>query len=174
MNEIRLATIHEYEQVRSFYHQLIDEMKDFPYDIGWKKDIYPTPEFLMESIQNNQLYIGLENNQIISSMVLNHQCNEGYSQCDWKVKTDNEKVTVIHALGVLPAYGGKGVAKQMVSKAMELAKQTNQQALRLDILSKNIPAEKLYTSIGFEYRDTVSMYYEDTGWTEFKLYEWIL
>lgn len=36
------------------------------------------------------------------------------------------------------------------------------------------PAEKLYTGIGFEYLQTVTLFYEDTGWTEYELYEYRL
>ena len=38
---ISKANKDQFEAVRSFYHSLIDAMKDSPYDIGWKKDIYP-------------------------------------------------------------------------------------------------------------------------------------
>ena len=37
---------------------------------------------------------------------------------------------------------------------------------------KNMPAEKLYVKHGFRYIDTVQMFYEDTGWTNFKVYEY--
>ena len=40
------ARENQYEAVRAFYHSLIDGMKEFPYNIGWEKDIYPAPEFL--------------------------------------------------------------------------------------------------------------------------------
>ena len=33
--------------------------------------------------------------------------------------------------------------------------------------------EKVYTSMGFTCLDTISMYYEDTGCTEFKVFEYV-
>ena len=42
------------------------------------------------------------------------------------------------------------------------------------MLAGNLPAEKLYSDLGFKYMDTLEMYYEDTGWTAYELYEYIL
>ena len=46
--------------------------------------------------------------------------------------------------------------------------------MRLDILKCNLPAEKLYPACGFQCVDTVTMYYEDTGWTDFEMYEYVV
>lgn len=47
-------------------------------------------------------------------------------------------------------------------------------ALRLDVLGGNVPAERLYTGQGFARRGTVRMFYADTGWTDYGLYEYLL
>ena len=44
-------------------------------------------------------------------------------------------------------------------------------AIKLDVLKGNVPAERLYESMGFRYVDTVRLFYEDTGLAEFRLYE---
>ena len=44
-------------------------------------------------------------------------------------------------------------------------------AIRLDVLKGNAPAERLYTSLGFVYVDTLKLFYEDTGRVDFELYE---
>ena len=43
-----------------------------------------------------------------------------------------------------------------------------------DVLGGNIPAENLYRGLGFQYLATLQMYYENTGWTAFRLYEYVL
>lgn len=173
MNIVK-ANKNQYDAVRSFYHSLIDGMQESPYDIGWEKDVYPTPEFLQESIANGELYIGIEHDIIVAAMVLNHQCNDGYKKFHWRTEAAKDEITVIHALGVHPAYSGKGHAKAMVKKAFEIASDNHQKVLRLDVLCGNVPAEKLYTQMGFQYMDTLQMYYEDTGWTDYELYEYVL
>ena len=36
------------------------------------------------------------------------------------------------------------------------------------------PAERLNAGMSFQHIDTLTMYYEDTGWTKFKLFEYPL
>ena len=81
------------------------------------------------------------------------------------------EVMVIHALGVNPHYAGNGYAKELVSFVITYAKEHKQKAIRLDVLKGNVPAEKLYSSMGFKYLCTLPMYYEDTGLTDYELYE---
>lgn len=149
-------------------------MIDSKYDIGWKKDIYPEPDFLLSSIAKGELFVGLINNQIIAAMIINYESNEGYNNFDWPTKASDDEVMGIHALGVHPQYSGHGSAKELVRFAIEYAKQNHQKALRLDVLKGNIPAERLYSSMGFKYLYTLPMYYEDTGLTDYELYEFSL
>ena len=95
-------------------------------------------------------------------MVANHECADGYETIEWKTGAGPQEVTVIHALGVLPEHQGKGLAGEMVK------------AIRLDVLAANVSAQRFYLSRGFEYCGTVKLFYEDTGLTEFLLYEYIL
>lgn len=64
---------------------------------------------------------------------------------------------VIHALGVHPQFSGKGYAKALVRKAIELAAENGMEAIRLDVLEGNTPAENLYQSFGFQYMATLQM-----------------
>ena len=56
--------------------------------------------------------------------------------------------------------------------AIDHAKQQRQKAVRLDVLQGNTAAEQLYASLGFRYLHTLPMFYEDTGWMQFELYEY--
>lgn len=60
----------------------------------------------------------------------------------------------------------------MVRFALAFAKQTGMKTVRLDVWKGNLPAEKLYESSGFKCVAITPMYYEDTGWTDFELYEY--
>ena len=77
----------------------------------------------------------------------------------------------IHALGVHPHYAGHGYAKELVGFAIKYAKENKQKSIRLDVLKGNVPAEKLYSRMGFKYLCTLPMYYEDTGLTDYEIYE---
>ena len=41
----------------------------------------------------------------------------------------------------------------------------------MDVLGACESAEKLYRNCGFPFVEAKDMYYEDTGWTEYKLFE---
>lgn len=171
MFEIRTANENEYPAVREFYHSLIDAMEYAEFRPGWEKDVYPTPDFLLDSIRNGELYVGVIDECIVSCMVLNHEYNDGYRKIKWSVDAEDADVLVIHALGVAPKFGRRGFAKDMVRKAFEAARRHRIKAIRLDVLQGNIPAVKAYTKMGFQHMGTVQMFYEDTGWTNFEMFE---
>ena len=105
-------------------------------------------------------------------MVINHECNDSYRDFQWPAEIQPDEVTVIHTLGVFPAYGGRGIGRQMMQFAIDTARLHKQKVIRLDVLKDNIPAKRLYESMGFRYLHTLPMFYENTGWTEFDLYEY--
>ena len=71
-------------------------------------------------------------------------------------------------------FSGKGIAKQMVQQVIKIAHENNIKTIRLDVLEGNTPAERAYIKIGFMYLDTIQMFYDDTGWTNYKLFEFIV
>lgn len=174
MLKIRMAAVQDYNEVREFYYSLIDAMKNAEYKPGWERDVYPAQEFLRQSIKNNELFIGESDGKIVSCMVVNHKYNEGYRDISWSVKAEDAELLVIHALGVHPEFSGKGIAKHMVQKTIEMAQESQIKTIRLDVLEGNMPAEKVYVKMGFQYQDTIKMFYEDTGWTNCKLFEYII
>lgn len=174
MLQIKKANMESYEKVRDFYYSLTDAMEGSEFPPGWKRDVYPTQEYLCRSIKNGELFFGDADGRIVSCMIVNHEYNDGYKTVRWSVNAEDRELWVIHALGVHPAFSGKGIAKQMVRKVIADAQKENIRTIRLDVLEGNLPAEKAYTRLGFRYLSTIPMYYEDTGWTNFKIYEYVL
>lgn len=173
--EIQRAEAGKFEEIRSFYHALIDGMRDAEYKPGWEKGVYPADDDLRSALEEGCLYTGrLEDNAIAAAMIVNSVSNDGYRQAEWPTPAADNETAVIHALGVMPCHGGKGLAKQMVHYAIDLARQSGKKVVRLDVLSGNLPAERAYVGVGFRYVQTVSMFYEDTGWADFLLYEYPL
>jgi len=169
---IRPADISEYDRVRLFYYSLIDEMAKLPYGAGWIKDVYPSRDMIKACIDAGEYYIAEENGSICGAMVVNHSFNEGYREFEWPTKAEDDEITVIHALGVHPKYMGRKIATKMVCFVIKKAEEEGQKAIRLDVLKGNLPAERLYSGIGFKYLHTLKMFYEDTGWTDYELYEY--
>lgn len=174
MIHIREAKDFEYDKVREFYHAVTDTLQGAQYTPGWIKGIYPSDDYLKNSIERQELLIGISDDRIVSAMIVNHDGNESYAKAEWMAKADPGQITVIHALGVRSDYSRKGIAKKMVEWVLAEARKTGQKTVRLDVLKGNLPAERLYTGIGFQHIDTIQMYYDDTGWTDYLLYEYLL
>lgn len=174
MSQLSVAMESDFKIVKSFYWELIDQMQGSPFLPGWEKGIYPTDDFIQTSLKNKELFVLKQNEKIVAAAVLNHECNEGYTGTNWAVNADIKEILIVHALGVLPSFQGRGLAKCMINDIIKIAKDRKQKVIRLDVLNGNTPAMKLYENMGFKYRKTTQMYYEDTGWTEFLLYEFVL
>lgn len=163
-----------FREVRAFYHAVIDAVGGSADSVGWKKDIYPAPDFLKSSLENGELFTVRHSDTIVGAMVLNRAYNEGYSGIAWPTGADDSQIMVVHALAVLPPYTGKGCAREMVRFALDLARDMRRRAVRLDVLKGNLRARRLYTGMGFGRVATLPMFYEDTGLTDFELYEYNL
>ncbi len=174
--EIVRASEDQCDAVRDFYFSLIDAMAEngtVRY-VGWQKDVYPTSEMLFDAVKRQELYLGMADGEIAAAMIYNHEYNEGYKTFDWGNDFADSEVMVIHLLGVHPDHSRRGYAREMVEKAIDVARESGMKALRLDVLEGNVLAEKLYEGIGFKYLGDVEMFYEDVGWQNFKLYEYVL
>lgn len=173
--QLREAKIEELENVRNFYWELIDAMKERDNTVGWKKGIYLSEGFLLESIKRKELYVldGI-NSSYAACVIVNSSWNEGYEGCPWSISCTGNDVLVPHALAVNYVMQGKGIGKNVIRDIIEMAKLKGKKTIRLDVLAGNIAAKRLYTKMGFRYVQAKEMFYEDTGWTEYIMYELIL
>lgn len=170
----RPAEKSEYESVRDFYYELIDKMQFSEYHPKWQKGIYPEDGYLKSATDSGQLYIALSGGRIISAMIINNSTTEGYDSVSWPTSAKSDETAVIHALGVMPDFSRRGVGRFMVNEAIKVASEQNCRVIRLDVLKGNLPAEKLYKSMGFSFIQRVELFYEDTGLCDFDLYEYVL
>ena len=79
------AHSNDFDRIKSFYWDLIDEIQDQNDVIGWKKGIYPTDEFLQESLLRGELFTLEEDGQLYACTVLNSESNEGYAGTPWSL-----------------------------------------------------------------------------------------
>lgn len=141
--DFRQAVMQDLPQLKDMYKRIIKNMNEQNIQI-WD-DIYPC-EFFEDDIKNNQLYILLNNGEIVSAFVLS-DTNSGETAVEWN---DNHAKTVyIDRLGVNIKYLKKGFGSLMLDKAKEIAKTLNAEYLRLFVVDINIPAIQLYTKKEF-------------------------
>lgn len=170
--EIRSARKNESTKVIEFYYDMIEKMQASEYRPTWKMGVYPTEEYLASLVQRGQVFIGLENGLIVGAMALNHDCNESYSEVNWSITANKHEVTILHLLSILPECGGRGCGMQMLDFAKHRAAQEKQKSIRLDVMGENLPAIRLYEAAGFSRIETLRMFYESTGWSNFVMYEY--
>jgi len=159
--EIRIkpAQIAEYDIVETFYRILIESMRNSVFTPEWEMGVYPTEKILRDAITEQTLYLAYLRECLVGAMILNHEYAPEYENVKWQIDTGRDEIIFIHVLGGSAPYQGRGIAKQMVSYAIEMCKDNSFKAIRLEVLKKNIPAAKLYLSMGFKYIADIKIYY---------------
>ena len=139
----RLAVMQDLPQLKGMYRKIVKNMNEHGIQI-WD-DIYPC-EFLAEDIEKQQLYILIENENIVSAFSL-CDTNEGEMAVQWQ--ENSAKALYIDRLGVNVQYAKRGIGSFMLAKAKETAKASGAKYLRLFVVDVNEPAIKLYIKNGF-------------------------
>lgn len=106
--KVRLACVDDLNEIMELYHLVSDMMEDSAYDIGWRKDVYPTKEIVFLDIEQQTLYVLEKNEKIIGAIVLNHEYEECYQNIYWQIYAEDEEVTIIHRFCIHPDYRGCG------------------------------------------------------------------
>ena len=93
MLNIKHASTMEYEEILSFFYGIIDTLP--PY-LNWKKGIYPSDEFIRQTIEKNEMIIARVDGKIVAAMVLNNidEATSPYGQ-NKIFKILSEKTTVL-------------------------------------------------------------------------------
>ena len=147
--ELRLAIIEDLPQIKGMYKEIIKNMNSNNIYI-WD-EIYPC-EFFEDDIKNNQLYVLIDNDEIVSAFALSHS-NAGSDSVNWK---DNyAKALYIDRLGVNVNYLRKRIGSIVLNKAIELSREINVEYLRLFVVDENYPAINLYKKVGFKKVDGI-------------------
>ena len=175
---MRLAQAKETDAVIAFYRKLITENSSSPYHPDWRVDIYPTNEQIADYISRGEMYVldgdSPADGSYIAAFALSSEPVEGYDAVAWLNDLPWDDVTVVHLLCVDCAHRHRGIGRSAVSALLSICRAMGKHAVRLDVMTKNIPAQKLYTSVGFAEIGRYRITYEDTGPMDFLMYEYDL
>ena len=118
---VRLACVDDLNEIMELYHLVSDMMEDSAYDIGWRKDVYPTKEIVLLDIeQQNTLRFKKKMKKLLVQIVLNHEYEECYQNIYWQIYAEDEEVTIIHRFCIHPDYRGCG--KYLLKQIIKIAK----------------------------------------------------
>lgn len=163
MMEIREANPGDFEALKSFYARMNEIINTRTHVFHPENAVFPSDEMVMNAIAHHQQFVGIQDGVIAAACIADHSCDDAYHRIIWQTDASPEEFWVLHALRVLPEYEGRGLAKQMLSHLISLARAQGQKAIRLDVL-EGYDVVHLYHSFGFRHVDTVEILYEDIGY----------
>lgn len=164
----------DYERIVEFYKYVIDHTENMSRYGRWIYGKHPTDEMIKKYVDDGYMYYETDEGKITVAVAVTPFQGEDYHPIEWGIDAKDDEVMVIHLLCVNPDKQNCGLAKRAISNIIEAARHDGKKAVRLDALSCNIPAHKLYESLGFQKCGTQNWFASNTGWIDFYLYEYIL
>ena len=136
------AEMRDVDEVFALYHSLID----MPYST-WSED-YPTKEIVEEDICNHEIVVLRdEQKKIIAAISLWQEFEFGDSAAWYP---DVTKWAMLSRLGVSKEWQGCGIAKRMLTAAMDRAKLLGCEAVQFLVAKSNPIAQRAYAPLGFD------------------------
>ena len=160
--------------ILDFYQLVINETEDMPVHARWVYGQHPTEKTLTDYVRQGNMYCSEDGTDITAAVAITLCQTDDYHGIDWQAALKDDEVAVVHILAVNPRFRNSGCAKAIMREVISLAKGKGLKAVRLDALACNIPAHRLYESLGFRKRDVRHWYAENTGWFDFYLFEYLL
>ena len=162
---MNLVRAYDLETVKGHYINVIENTPEIEKYARWVYGKHPTDEALRSFIENGEMYLLADGGTVAGMVAIVMHQGTDYEDIPWTEKLENDQVATLHLLAVCPEYRGRTLGNTILELAGELAKQQGKRAIRLDVLESNHPARHLYEKNGF------MEYAENTGWTDFLLYE---
>jgi GNAT superfamily N-acetyltransferase len=148
MSIIRKAVIDDLPQLAGLFNL---------YRIFYRKepDIESAKIFLRDRMQKHEsvIYVAEENKKLIGFTQLYPQFSSMRMKRSW----------LLNDLYVLEEYRGKGISKQLIEAAKQLAKDTNSAGVLLETEKTNIIGNQLYPSVGFIFNNLTNFYWWDNS-----------
>lgn len=154
---IRKAVFDDIEMIEDTYNEHFEHESRHGSFTIFQKGIYPTRKDAERAVNAGTLYVYVEEDNILGSIIIDKVQPAEYEKITWGQTFSCEEVAVIHLLMVRPGMAGRGIATSLVNYAIELAGNNSCKTVRLDTGSQNIPAVSLYKKLGFRIAATASM-----------------
>lgn len=144
--EIRKADLSDLDEIIEIYKNVIITMEKN--NIHQWDEIYPNSSILNEDILNDEMYVGVIDNIIVSVAVLNSEFDEQYINGKWQYS--NKNFAIVHRLCVNPFYQNKKIGNKTMLMIEELLRNEGIESIRLDAFSENPYALKMYEKLGYK------------------------
>ena len=157
---IRKAVAEDLGAVEAIYSAILDrEESGGPIYTNWQRGKYPTIDTARSVLEAGTLYVGEDDGFLWGVVNLNGEQLPGYDAIPWTIRARRDQVGVIHTLCIHPDQAGKGLARQMVAFCEEEARRQGKTVIRLDTWEGNLPANRLYPSLGYRYAGAAEFFF---------------
>ena len=169
--ELLKASSKDFNELIRFYRNVILNTKDMDTYAKWEYGKHPTDDMILGYIRTGAMYFCKKEGEIIAAVAVTPFQGEDYHDTLWSISLKDSEVSVVHILCVDPKLQKQGIAREIMEHIIECSRKQGKKAVRLDALSCNTPAHRLYEGLGFERKSIRRWYAENVGWTDFFLFE---
>jgi ribosomal protein S18 acetylase RimI-like enzyme len=146
---IRKAKIEEVEEL----NMIIDDAKALFKSKGstqWQDlDGYPNIETLIEDIKKGSLYVKVLEDKPVGIVALSRDEEEAYNVIYGGCWLNLDRYYVIHRLAVKKEYYGRGIAKELMKFAEEVAISEGVYNIKVDTMENNVNMNMLLIKLGY-------------------------
>ena len=171
---LKKCIVSDLDRIDKFYRYVSKNTANMDLYGKWIYGLHPTRKQIENYVKNGFMYFHENNGKILGAVAITPFQENEYRDINWQISCLDGEVSVVHLLAVSPDHQKCGIAKPIMRDVIEIAKNNNSKAIRLDVLSCNTPAHKLYRSIGFEQMGVCNWYAENVGNTDFCLFELLI
>lgn len=161
----------DFEKITGFYKSVVGGTENMSLYGRWIYGLHPNDAMISDYIRQGAMYYCEINGEIVSAVAVLPYQNEDYHGAKWESDLPDGDVATVHILCVNPRFQRRGIARETMLAVIEQAEIMQKKTIRLDALKCNLPAHRLYASLGFAVRDTKQWYAENTGPADFVLFE---
>ncbi len=153
---IRQANIKDAAEIMECFKAVVAKMQSMGL-YNWS-EAYPSLEKVTADIENESLFVTLEDGRIVGMMTLDEKQDRQYVHLKWA--SEGKRILVVHRLAIHPDCQGKGMGKRLMNFAENFALHNKYEAIRLDVY-KESPARFLYQSM--DYQEVGTVYFVPKG-----------
>ena len=158
---IRLASAADLPRIAAIYDAILTrEETTGPVYTNWQRGKYPTAGTARQALAAGTLYVGEDGGFLWGAVNLNGVQLPEYAAIPWSIPAPPEGVAVIHTLCIHPDAAGQGRARQMAAFCEAEARRQGKTVMRLDTWEGNLPANRLYPSLGYRFAGATEFFFQ--------------
>lgn len=165
------CTAENLDSVSQFYDKVIRYLEGTINYPKWVYGQYPSRESVKQAIEEKVQYACCDGERVVGAFIMNDNPQGDYSAGEWQTELDEGAYLVIHTLASDPEIYRRGIGRRMIEYCINAARERGFDAIRLDVVPSNVPARRLYESMGFSFAGEKDLKREIEEIPVFALYE---